>query len=129
MTQLMTIDYNGFPIMRNPITSFGLNFEPVFSELLRGFDAQFQTEEDDKQFRLLLPLPGYKPTEIDVSVHKGLLQIKAENKKRGRTYKAVNLWDGVDEENVEANVEDGMLTVKLKKLEKEKPKKVEVKVS
>lgn len=83
-------------------------------------------EEDDTNYYLFLELPGYKNTEIDISVEDSVLSIAAKNEKRGVTNRSISLWSGLDIDKVVGKVEDGVLTITLPKLEKIKPKKVKV---
>jgi HSP20 family protein len=83
-------------------------------------------EEDDTNYYLFLELPGYKNTEIDISVEDSVLSITAKNEKRGATSRSISLWSGLDIDKVVGKVEDGVLTITLPKLEKIKPKKVKV---
>jgi len=61
-----------------------------------------------------------------VSVEDSVLFIKAENKNRGVFTRSTSLWKGLDEGKISGKVEDGVLTITLPKIEKEKPKIIKI---
>lgn len=98
-------------------------------------------EEDDDQIIIEAELPGFQPEEIDLSVEDGILSIKAErnqkeennNRKKHlserryrRIQRSFTLPRSVDGSDVDANLSDGVLTVKLRKSEASKPRRIEV---
>ncbi len=106
--------------------------EPLFSSfdwdnMFYDFQHRFDLEEDENgDYSLVLELPGYKQSEVNVEYDNGLLTVTAKNK-RGQIVKSLSLNETIDPEKVEAKLEDGLLTLKLSKNEKVKPKKIEVK--
>lgn len=88
-------------------------------------------------------LPGVNPDQVEISVESGVLTIKGESKREheideknyyrkevrsGSFFRQVALPVSVQEDNVSAEFEDGVLKIKCPKSEKEKTKKVSVKV-
>ena len=100
----------------------------------------------DKEDEVLVKLevPGVEKQHIDVSVHDNTLHIKGEIKedkeikedqyiRRERSYKSfarsISIPADIDEENVKAELKDGILEVHLPRTETQKPKKITVDVS
>lgn len=94
-------------------------------------------EENDKVI-VKTDLPGVDKKDVEINVKEDMLQISAkcgreeETEKEGyfkkeRSYtrfsRTIRLPTGVSEENANAKMENGVLTVTLPKLELEKPKK------
>lgn len=100
--------------------------------------------EDDKEFVVKAELPEIKKEEVKVTVEDGVLSISGERKiekeEKGKKYHRIeraygsflrnfSLPEGADGTKVNAEFKDGVLTVRLPKSEKAKPKTVEVKVA
>lgn len=75
-----------------------------------------------------VPVPGFKPDQIEVTLEDGMLTVKGRNEKRNfsRTF---TIPEDVDEERIEANVEHGMLALTLALVPKAQPKRISVKSS
>ena len=86
-------------------------------------------------------LPGLKPEDVDISLSDNRLTIKGEyqtedegergnvhyqERRYGRFERSFALPTSVDTDAVEAEFQDGVLTVTLPKPEEAKPKKIEV---
>ncbi len=100
--------------------------------------------EDDKEYLIKAELPEVKKDEVKVTVENGVLTISGErkfekeeqNKRYHRVERAYGSFtrsfsvpDDADPAKVGAEFKDGMLTVRLAKSEKARPKSIEVKVS
>ena len=117
----------------NPNREFNVGFhayrtslDQIFDNLIYSTGRHLDFDEDEDNFTLVLELPGYKQSDVDVSLEKDILSVKA---KRGeRSYEqSVTLSEGVDPDKVEAKLEDGLLTISLGKLAVAKPRKIEIK--
>lgn len=101
------------------------------------------TESDDEVF-VRAELPGVDPKKIDISVSGDLLTLSGEKKqekeeKRGSYYhversfgsfrRSVRLPSSVDRDAVSAEFENGVLTIRMRKAEVEKPKRVPISVA
>ncbi|MFX0082787.1 MAG: Hsp20/alpha crystallin family protein [Candidatus Hodarchaeota archaeon] len=124
------------------------DFEPFN---LKIFDEEkfFRTPltnitDNGDNYSITAELPGIDKGDIEISVHDGVLEIKGEQKneheekKDGyvrREYHSASyhrsfmIPENIDEENIDAKLEKGILTLKLPKKEEEKKekKKIEVK--
>ena len=98
--------------------------------------------ETENQFEVTVDLPGLKPEEVNVELKNGELWISGkreeEKEEKGKTYHRVERHHGefrrvmsmpstINEEQVEAKFEDGVLKVTVPKTEQAKPKHIEVK--
>jgi HSP20 family protein len=87
-------------------------------------------------------VPGIKPEDLDITVTKNTLTIKGEvrqeeekeeeryhlrERRYGRFARSITLPTSVDADEIEANYENGVLTLRLPKTEEVKPKRIEVK--
>ena len=73
-----------------------------------------------------IPVPGFKPEDVEVTLEDGLLSVRGKNQKR-QFSRTLTVPDEVDEERIEAHVEYGMLTLTLNLLPKAQPKKIQIK--
>lgn len=99
--------------------------------------------EDDKQLVVEAHLPNFNQDDIDISVNKGMLVIRAEkhetdeDKKKDKKYvvressssffRSIALPEHADEDKIEANAQEGVLKVSIPFKELPKPKKIALK--
>ncbi len=102
-------------------------------------------EEQDNGYLMKIDLPGVKKEDIDVSVHEGVLSIKAESREEsseekegrvirrerhfGQFLRRFNIGQDIDDAKTEAQFIDGVLQLKLPKREAAQAKPVKLKVS
>jgi HSP20 family protein len=99
--------------------------------------------EDDKGYLIKVELPEVKREDVKVTVENGVLTIcgqrRFEKEEKERKYHRVEraygsftrsftVPDDADESQVSAEFKDGLLSVRLAKSEKARPKSIEVKV-
>jgi HSP20 family protein len=100
--------------------------------------------ETDKEYLIKAELPEVKKDDVKVAVQNDILTIQGERKAEKeekntkhhrieRSYgyfeRSFSLPDDADPAKIDATFKDGVLTVRLAKSEKARPKSVEVKVS
>jgi HSP20 family protein len=87
-----------------------------------------------------IDLPGVKAENLDITVERNMLTITAERtwqreetdqayfgeRYRGSFRRQIQLGDGLDLQNLEADLHDGVLTIRIPVAEQAKPRKVEV---
>lgn len=88
--------------------------------------SYYTTDETDKEITITVNIPGYKKEEVVVQIEDNILKISAQNEKKGKRESSFSLWDEVDIDGISAKIEDGVLEIKLPKVEKVK-KVIEVK--
>jgi HSP20 family protein len=137
----------------SPITSlfdelgelFGNNFDMSGRNLDGSLYPNVDITESDSGYRISADLPGLSREDIKVSVEDGVLAISGEKKheveKRekdryyhfersyGKFCRSFSLPANVDNANIDAKYNNGVLEVLLKKTEETKPKAIEVKVA
>jgi HSP20 family protein len=99
--------------------------------------------ETDNEFIIKAEVPEIKKEDVKVTVDNGVLNIRGERKQEkeeknkkfhrieryyGSFSRTFTLPDNVDEKNIEASFKDGMLNLQIPKVEKAKPKAIDVKV-
>jgi HSP20 family protein len=94
--------------------------------------------EEDEAYVLSALVPGIKSDELNIQVLEDVLRIEGEYKADDNQYLVRELPNGsftrtlrlpapIDAENVEAEVIDGVLTLKLPKAESARPKQIKIK--
>ncbi|MDT3919918.1 Hsp20/alpha crystallin family protein [Staphylococcus saprophyticus] len=129
-------------------------FDMTPSELFRDFGRQFfsnfpdeqsiktDISEKDDRYELKAELPGFSKDQIDISYENGMLIISAENNQvneekddegkviqKERSYSNVKRMyslNNIDEDNIEAKFEDGILSVDLPKIENNQRKVIDI---
>ncbi|MBI5729007.1 MAG: Hsp20/alpha crystallin family protein [Candidatus Magasanikbacteria bacterium] len=133
------------------VDPFG-DFDEMFNRLpsviggkgMQAFVPAINMYETDKAVVVETPLAGVKPENVEVSVQKGVLTLKGENKsehevedknyyrkevRSGEFYRQIPLPTAVLEDKVSAEFEDGMLKITCPKSETaDRGKKVDVKI-
>ncbi|KKB24256.1 Hsp20/alpha crystallin family protein (plasmid) [Staphylococcus carnosus] len=130
-------------------------FDMLPSELFRDFGRQFfsnfpdeqsiktDISEKDDRYELKAELPGFSKDQIDISYENGMLIISGENNQvnqekdnegkviqKERSYSNVKRMyslNNIDEDNIEAKFENGILSVYLPKIEKNQRKVIDIK--
>lgn len=123
--------------------SFWGDLEDGVTKTLTKYTANpaVDIEELDNKYVITADIPGVDKGDISVTAENGILSIKAEKKfdkkdeKKGYKYyerrassyeRSFRLTDGLDTENIEAALKDGVLTVTVPKKESTKTKKIEI---
>lgn len=97
--------------------------------------------EDNDGLTVCAELPGFTKKQTDISIDNGVLTIAAQRESTKQAETIIHLYERqftrvhrqftlpttVDTTNVEAYLTDGVLTLRLKKKEEVKPRKIEVK--
>ena len=107
--------------------------------LVTGWVPAVDIEETDEAFLVEADLPGVRRDDVTVELQDNELRIHGEVKERERTgilrrrtrrtgqfdYRVV-LPGEVDADNVEANLQEGVLRVVVRKTEHAKPRRIEI---
>ena len=101
-------------------------------------------EEHEDNFVIKASVPGFSSEDVKIQVEDGILTIRAEHhgdeeqeregwylreRFTGAVERQLRLGKNVNSENIEAELEHGVLTLTLPKVEEAKPKLIEVKVA
>jgi HSP20 family protein len=106
-----------------------------------GEDLKVNIVEDTDSYTLTAAVPGMKEKDIDLEIKDGRMTLKGQveesQEKEQEHYRmkefsrrsferAFTIGEGIDQDKVSANLENGLLTVILPKKEEAKPKTVKV---
>ena len=138
---------------RRGLVPYHDDFDRFFDRFFDGFPFAESTEgsnlpiavdvsETDKEVRVKAEVPCMEAKDFDISVHDDVLSIKGERKheseekdenyhrierRYGSFYRSVRLPSEVDANGVSASYKNGVLDIRLPKVESEPARKIEVK--
>lgn len=122
-------------------------FEDTFGGDARrsGWAPAVDIREDSKEIALEVELPGIKPSDVEVTAENGVLTIRGEKQSTStegnegryhvveRSYgsftRSFQLPQGVDDQRIEADFADGLLTVRIPKAALAQPRRIEIRNS
>jgi HSP20 family protein len=135
----------------DPLDAVQQEFEGVLNRMLGGRMNNAGTRyapygvdirEDADHLYVEAELPGFKKEEIDITMENQTLTISAERREQQKDQKkgdvllnerrytsflrSFTLPQTVDDQKVDAKLQDGVLTIKLNKREETKPRKISV---
>lgn len=134
------------------LNRFGRDFDSLFNghiwneaaEGAKDWSPHVDIYDEETQIILSAELPGLTQEEISVDIDKNILMISGERKmetneqtgnftRRERYFgsfsRSFQLPETVNQENIEASMDKGVLKIVLPKLEQAKPKQIKVKVN
>jgi HSP20 family molecular chaperone IbpA len=105
------------------------------------FSPSIDIIETDNELKLYADMPGVNQKSIDIMIDQGVLTIQGNVETElidgyeleyqeydvGDFYRSFTLSDTVNQDNISANLKNGVLELVLPKQEKAKPRKIEVK--
>ncbi len=124
-----------------------MRFDPFreLDRLTQGFGSRpavmpMDAYRHGDRFLVHFDLPGVDASSIDLTVEKNVLTVSAERswgredgaevvvseRPQGRFSRQLFLGEGLDAEHIEANYENGVLTLTIPVAERAKPRKVEI---
>ncbi|XP_044733493.1 small heat shock protein C4-like [Chrysoperla carnea] len=129
-----------FIILGLLITTIGLAW-PLISRLKLGRlpGELFFQKENDSEYNLEMELPGITQDNIDLKIDSNILTIEGKKEQSpekkdhnyhmqeryyGSFYRSISLPSNIDEEHIEAQFKDGILSIKIPKKEQSKAKKI-----
>jgi HSP20 family protein len=107
---------------------------PVFTPAVDIF-------ETEKEITLLADMPGVKPVDLDIDLHENVLSLDGDVKspegadevdvfreyRTGKYYRQFTLSQVIDQSKINAELKDGVLRLRLPKVEAATPRKIAVK--
>lgn len=138
--------FNPFQMMRDmlgfdPFQSM-LAIPPAFEAGQIAFMPDFEIKETPEAYVFKADLPGVQESDLDIALTKNRLVVsgkrESESRNEGETYyacersygsftRAFTLPEGVDADNVRADLSNGVLTMTVPKKPEQQPKKIELK--
>jgi HSP20 family protein len=129
-----------------PVQEMGQLFDRFFngnsgrSYAAHAWFAPASLWEDENHFYLEIEMPGVKQEDVEIVIERDTLRIAAERHQPegerkywhqergfGRVERTVSLPESVNGESIEAELQDGVLFVKLAKRPESQPRRVQVK--
>lgn len=108
----------------------------------RSFEPAIDVRANDDALVFVCDVPGVKSEDLEVTLEEHVLTIRGsrrydsqggEHVVLGRAYgafeRSFTLPDYLDDQNLEAKLEDGVLTLRVPKLPKAKPRKIQIAVA
>lgn len=113
------------------------NGEPTREGLM--FVPQVDIIEERDQITLRADLPGVRRESVDIDVREGVLSLTATQEPVSENWRTLHgeyqvggyarrftLGERIDQENIKAEMKDGVLTLILPKAEEHKPRKIAI---
>jgi HSP20 family protein len=138
---------------RHPFNQIQRRMNRLFEDFLQPEEEEGQivnwaprvdvTEHDDR-YEVVVELPGLGKEEVKLELHNNILTIsgekKSESEKKERNLFVCERLFGsfrrsfqfptqINQEKIDADFQNGVLTIKLPKVEEAKPKSIEIKVN
>jgi HSP20 family protein len=102
---------------------FGFDpFQPLRSTW--GIDGDVTRTETG--YEVELPVPGFKPEEVEVTFHEGVISVNAKRERRSFS-RSFTVPEDVNPEKIQARVSDGMLILTLDRRPEAQPRRIAVK--
>jgi len=87
--------------------------------------VNFDVTRTETGYLVEIPVPGYAPNQIEVTYKDSVLSISGKTERRSFT-RSLALPDEIDPDHVSANVEHGILTLKLDRRPEAEPKRIHI---
>lgn len=97
--------------------------DEIFIPAMRQVDSRLSEKED--YIEIECELPGFSKNEINIEIINDKLNIQAKNPKKSKSKNYI-LDKSLDRDKVSAALKNGILNIKIYKLETQKPKKVKI---
>ncbi len=117
-------------------------FDDTFMRDGSNWSPAVDVRENDNEISLDLELPGIKPEDVEITAENGILTVRGEKKsekKEGeenryhvieRSYgsflRTFQLPQGIDEDQINAHFENGILAIQIPKAALPQPKKIQI---
>jgi HSP20 family molecular chaperone IbpA len=102
-----------------------LGYDP-FRRFFSNVDPQIDVIRTESGFEVEIPVAGFKTDQIELVVKENILTLTGQSDRRAFT-RSLKLPDDVDSQNIEATVDNGLLTLVLKRHPDAQPRKIEIK--
>ena len=101
-----------------------VGFDP-FQSLRASYGFDFDVSRSENGYDVDVPVPGYSPDQVDVSLKDGVLTIGGKSQRRSFT-RSFMIPEDVNVEAIGAAVKEGMLHLTLPRRPEAKPRKINV---
>lgn len=144
MTYLRFDPFKKFDAMTRKMNEFAGEFEKGFSFETGAFNPRADIHEGSKEVIINIELPGMSKEDVKISINEDRMLTVSGNKAKAETEenqryvrsersfgefsRSFMLAESVDLENIDAEFEEGLLKLKLGKIEPPKPKVIDVEI-
>lgn len=101
-----------------------LGFDP-FAQVRANWGYDYDVTRTEQGYLVEVPVPGYGASHIDVSFKDGVLSVSGKSERRSFT-RSFTVPEDVDADAIDARVQDGMLTLDLRRRPEAQPKRIQV---
>jgi len=104
-----------------------LDFDPFRGFFPGNWQQMFGIDVNRKgdSYEIEMPVPGFKPEDIDITYQDGVITVAGRNERRSFT-RMLTVPEDVDEDSIQANVENGIMTITMRQHPKAQPKKISI---
>lgn len=102
-----------------------LGYDP-FRRFFSTSDPEINVLRTEHGFEVEIPVAGFKPDDIEITVKDDVLTITGKNDRRAFT-RSLRLPEDINGDSADAAVEHGMLSLKLSRHPEAQPRKIEIK--
>lgn len=107
-------------------TLFGFDpFRNVFPALSGTLAMGMEVSRTEGGYTVEMPVPGFRPEQIEVTLQGDTLSVSGKSE-RHRFMRTLTLPEEIDPDGISANVEHGMLVLRLKERPEVAPRRIEV---
>ncbi|MBC5801349.1 MAG: Hsp20/alpha crystallin family protein [Candidatus Eremiobacteraeota bacterium] len=99
-------------------------FDP-FQNLRSNWAFDYDVSRTETGYQVEVPVPGYKPDQIDVTFKDGVLSVNGKTDRRTFS-RSFTVPEDVDTERISARVENGMLLLELERRPETQPQRIAV---
>jgi HSP20 family protein len=99
-------------------------FDP-FEALRSNWAFEYDVSKTETGYEVEVPVPGYKPEQIDVTFKDGILSVNGKSDRRNFS-RSFSVPEDVDNDHIVARVSDGMLILTLERRPETQPKRISV---
>lgn len=102
-----------------------IGFDP-FQSIRANGAYEYDVTRTENGYQVEIPVPGYKPDQIEITVKEGVVSVSGKSDRRTFS-RSFTIPDDVDQDQIEARVEDGMLALSLARRPEAQPKRIQIK--
>jgi HSP20 family protein len=102
-----------------------LGYDP-FRRFFSNLDPQIDVVRTEQGFDVEIPVAGFKRDQVEITVKENILTVSAKSERRAFT-RSLQLPDDIDADNIDAEVSDGMLSLRMKRHPEAQPRRIEIK--
>ena len=102
-----------------------IGFDP-FQNIRSNGAYEYDVTRTENGYQVEVPVPGYKPDQIEITVKEGVISVSGKSERRSFS-RSFTIPEDVDQDQIEAQVQDGMLILGLARRPEAQPKRIQIK--